>query len=138
MEPLIGMFVNTLPYRTTINPLHSFEKLQQQVKELCLNVMEYSMIPYDMMVRESGHGSAMSDTSRASPFFQLALLMNEFDSISNGKFELGEVQLSNAVESTFSPDIPNKFDIEIGIHDRNDGRMHCAFHYSTGVFAAAT
>ena len=52
LEPLIGMFVNTLPYRTTIEKEHTFAQIQATVRDLCVNVMRHSVVPFDMLVHK--------------------------------------------------------------------------------------
>ena len=51
LEGLIGMFVNTLPYRVEIDPKRSFAELQAVVRSTALDVMRHSAVPFDLVVQ---------------------------------------------------------------------------------------
>ena len=52
LEGLIGMFVNTLPYRVAIDPKKSFADLQADVRSLAQDVLRHSSVPFDMIVQQ--------------------------------------------------------------------------------------
>ena len=52
LEGLIGMFVNTLPYRVQIDPTKSFAQLQEAVRSLSHDVMQHSAVPFDLIVQQ--------------------------------------------------------------------------------------
>ncbi|CAF1050606.1 unnamed protein product [Didymodactylos carnosus] len=51
LHNIIGMFVNTLPYRLTLDPTLSFKNLLMQVQQLCLDILEYSYFPYQQIIQ---------------------------------------------------------------------------------------
>ncbi|CAF5110094.1 unnamed protein product, partial [Rotaria magnacalcarata] len=61
LQDMIGMFVATLPYRIQLDPTASFEKLVQQVQDLCLSILEHSHYPLQQIIG-SHHSPAFLET----------------------------------------------------------------------------
>ena len=50
LQDIIGMFVATLPYRIQLDASASFEQLVQQVRHLCLSILEHSHYPLQHII----------------------------------------------------------------------------------------
>lgn len=50
IEPLLGMFVNTLPIRAQINPEQGFAAAVRAVREASLTAFEHQELPFDVIV----------------------------------------------------------------------------------------
>ncbi|CAF2998478.1 unnamed protein product [Rotaria sp. Silwood2] len=61
LQDLIGMFVATLPYRIQLDPTSSFEKLVEQVRDLCLSILDHSHYPLQQIIG-SHHSPAFLET----------------------------------------------------------------------------
>ena len=71
VEPLIGLFVNTVVLRTTINESSSFVSVLQDVKQTCLDAFAHQDIPFETLVDVL---QPNRDRSR-SPLFQVMFIM---------------------------------------------------------------
>ncbi|CAF4876418.1 unnamed protein product, partial [Rotaria sp. Silwood2] len=61
LQDMIGMFVATLPYRIQLDPTSSFEKLVEQVRALCLSILDHSHYPLQQIIG-SHHSPAFLET----------------------------------------------------------------------------
>ncbi|CAF3360523.1 unnamed protein product [Rotaria sp. Silwood2] len=61
LQDMIGMFVATLPYRIQLDPTSSFEKLVEQVRDLCLSILDHSHYPLQQIIG-SHHSPAFLET----------------------------------------------------------------------------
>ncbi|HEY0133737.1 MAG TPA: amino acid adenylation domain-containing protein, partial [Nannocystis sp.] len=52
LEPLIGLFVNTLPVRVDLSGDPSFLELLDQVRAVCLEAYDHDNVPFDRLVQE--------------------------------------------------------------------------------------
>ncbi|CAF4539566.1 unnamed protein product, partial [Rotaria sp. Silwood2] len=50
LRDMIGMFVATLPYRIQLDPHATFEELVEQVRDLCLSILEHSHYPLQHII----------------------------------------------------------------------------------------
>ncbi|UJR34792.1 hypothetical protein I4U23_027573 [Adineta vaga] len=57
LENLIGVFVNTLPYRLIIEPHSSFTSLMQRVKDLALVTLPYAHLPFQQIATNTNIAS---------------------------------------------------------------------------------
>ncbi|MFC7443125.1 amino acid adenylation domain-containing protein [Laceyella putida] len=75
MEPLIGMFTNTLAIRNHVQEQQSFRQLLQKVKERVLNVMEHQSYPVEELVEKLGLKREMS----RNPLFDTVFAVQNLD-----------------------------------------------------------
>lgn len=50
-EPLVGYFMNQLPYRSQIDPTWTLEQLVSEVKRMCLQVHQHSAFPIQRIMQ---------------------------------------------------------------------------------------
>jgi len=65
-EPLIGVFINTLPLRTTFVAHETFRQLLQRVRECVIQALHYQEVPLQLIVQDVLTNRDLS----GSPFFQ--------------------------------------------------------------------
>ncbi|TNE52912.1 MAG: amino acid adenylation domain-containing protein, partial [Bacteroidetes bacterium] len=65
IDQLVGLFVNTLPLKTNIDPEYSFIALSQQVKTYCLEAFDQQDYPFELLLEKL---SLKRDLSR-NPLF---------------------------------------------------------------------
>jgi hypothetical protein len=65
-EKLLGLFINTVAFRTRLSPQGSFLDLVRRVRETTLEVLAHD-VPFDVLVRRFGTGTVPSIT----PLFQV-------------------------------------------------------------------
>ena len=73
-ENIVGMFVNSLPLRSSIDFESSFISFAKHIKELCLKAFEYQNYPFDLLV---SHLKLKRDSSRNPIFDTMFVYQNE-------------------------------------------------------------
>lgn len=127
LEPLLGLFANTLVMRADFDPDLSFSGLLAQVRERALGAYSNQDLPYERLVaelappREAGH----------NPVFQV---MFAFQNAGTGRLELEGLSASQLeVENGTS-----KFDLTLDVFDLGSDRLQVEFEYSSDLFEPGT
>jgi amino acid adenylation domain-containing protein len=114
-EGLIGFLVNTLAYRTSVDPSQTFRDLLGRVRETALDAYRHRDVPFERIVMDAG---VEREPSR-SPIFQV---MYQY----GGLFER-PLRLPGVTDEPVDVAPPaSKFDLELDIAVRDDaalGRM---------------
>jgi amino acid adenylation domain-containing protein len=126
LEHLIGLFTNTLPFRTALSGKCSFRELLRQVREGFLEAMTHQEVPLDRLIEAINP----ERTLRYSPLFQV---MFSLQNAPSSQFELPGLEvLWREVETGVS-----KFDLTLDITETSDG-LRGTLEYSTDLFAPDT
>lgn len=126
VEPLIGMFVNTLALRTNIQAEKTFNQLLQQSRDEILECFEHQNIPFELLVEKINHPRSASH----SPIFQISF---SFDNNRRAELKLGGL----AIE-TLDIDRDNcKFDLELSAVEEQ-GELNLLMFYKTALFEDST
>lgn len=121
-ENTIGLFVNTIALRNTVNPTFDFNHFIEQIKENFLSDLCYSDVPFDMVVEQLNPDRRHN----SSPFFQLMLNVQEHrPAIATGGLSLRHI----AQQWTTS-----KFDISLNL-EKSNGAIYGYVEYKTEVFS---
>ncbi|UJR17611.1 hypothetical protein I4U23_004507 [Adineta vaga] len=122
LETMIGMFVNILPCHIQIQPQETFDKTMKQIRNIVINIMEYSYLPYQEIVEIYREKQIL--ISEIIPFL--------FNSLSNTEtFSL----MNNDTNELFI----SKFDFLLTINfDSYENTMNCLFQYSSDLFKHST
>jgi hypothetical protein len=59
--PMLGFFMNMLPYHSSVDPNQSFGAFQLQIRTLCVDVMHHASYPYERIVALSRAFKAQAD-----------------------------------------------------------------------------
>jgi non-ribosomal peptide synthetase component F len=127
LEPLIGLFVNTLPLRIEFSAQATFRELLLRVKATTLDAYANQDVPFEKLVEELSPSRNMSRT----PIFQsMFALQSEV---------LHDAELPGGV--TLSPMPLNtgtaKFDLLLSLTESKSG-LHGFLEYSSDLFDAST
>ena len=123
LAPLIGVFVNTLPIRSYLDPARPFVDLLQQVKSASLDAFAHQELPFDGIVEARNPPRV----SGFHPIFQvLYTYQNALAPIAAGPLAVSylDVDCGSA-----------KFDLSLDVYQTADG-ANCIFEYSTDLFSA--
>ncbi|MCG7634861.1 amino acid adenylation domain-containing protein [Gordonia McavH-238-E] len=93
LEPLVGMFVNTLALRTDLDAAESFAGLLDRVRDVDLDAFEHSDVPFERIVSELNPQRSTAH----HPLFQVALA---FQNLSGVDVELPDLHVSRARADT--------------------------------------
>ncbi|OZC86392.1 hypothetical protein CH254_17750 [Rhodococcus sp. 06-412-2C] len=132
LDPMIGMFVNTLVFRSTVHPSMTFEELLAQARERDLSAFAHADIPFERLVEVL---NPVRSTAR-NPLFQIGL---SFQNLADLSFELPGLTVRGVdAESTLA-----KTDLQLTVSDRYaaDGTpadMDAEFTFATDLFDRST
>ncbi|EON34683.1 Non-ribosomal peptide synthetase modules-related protein [Gordonia terrae C-6] len=93
LEPIVGMFVNTLALRTDLDAAESFAGLLDRVRDVDLDAFEHSDVPFERIVSELNPQRSTAH----HPLFQVALA---FQNLSGVDLELPDLRVSRAQADT--------------------------------------
>ncbi|HEY9313894.1 MAG TPA: non-ribosomal peptide synthase/polyketide synthase [Williamsia sp.] len=129
LDPLVGMFVNTVVLRTEVDTKQTFADLLADVRAADINAMAHGDIPFERLVE-------VLDVHRSTahhPMFQVAL---SFDNNESPELTLPGLRVS-PVQAEF--DVA-KFDLQLSIGDNDEpgAPMRGLFTYATDLFDAAS
>ncbi|MGY0503161.1 amino acid adenylation domain-containing protein [Nocardia sp. FBN12] len=132
LDDLIGMFVNTLVFRTTFEPGESFTELLARQRDTDLQVFANADLPFERLVEAINPARS---TAR-HPLFQVGL---SFQNLSRTGLELGET----AVEGVDVDLAVSQFDLHAIVADAYDSAgaaqgISGVFTYATDLFDAST
>jgi len=126
LEPLIGVFINSLILRDDLSGDPSFETLLHQVRDHALTALEHRELPFENLVRAL---KPERDSSR-NPLFQINFSHDRFSSRPQ---DIGGVTLSQI--SSRSPG--SIFDLHLFMTER-DGAWRACCDFSTDLFDHTT
>ena len=127
LEPLIGMFVNTVPIRLQVPAGTSFGSLLTQVRSRTVDALTNQDVPFEKLVDELGVTRSLS----WSPVFQVMFISQQSRPAPPLPAGL-RVEPISAEDSTTA-----KFDLTLAIAERADG-MTVSLEYDRALFDAAT
>lgn len=127
LEPLIGMFVNTVPIRLQIPEGTSFTSLLAQVRARTVDALTHQEVPFEKLVDELGVERSLS----WSPLFQ-AMFISQSAPPALPPPEGLRVEAITAAETGTA-----KFDVTLAIAERDD-RLAVNLEYDRALFDAAT
>jgi amino acid adenylation domain-containing protein len=125
LEPLIGLFVNTIAMRADLSGNPTFRALLQRVREKTINAMAHQDAPFEKVVEELRPERSMSHT----PLFQTMFIMHNSPrtSLDFAGLHLDELELDSGLA---------KFDLTVETMFESD-ELCCSWEYSTDLFDPA-
>ncbi|MGB6180250.1 MAG: amino acid adenylation domain-containing protein [Rhodococcus sp. (in: high G+C Gram-positive bacteria)] len=131
LDDLVGMLVNTVALRLTIDEDAGFEDLIDTARRVDVDAFANAEVPFETVV----DAVAPHRTGSVPPIFQTALA---FRNITPARVELPQITVSE-LENPFEP---ANFDLLLTVDDdgsrKPGGDMTMMFTYSTELFDAAT
>jgi aspartate racemase len=125
-ENLIGLFINTLPLRTSLGGDPSFREVLDRVKEAALGAYGNQDLPFERLVKELQPERALA----RNPLFQVMfVLQNE---------EILPLELPGLVTEHFRVgNTMANFDLTLDVVER-DGQLVCLFESNADLFESDT
>ncbi|WP_156094992.1 non-ribosomal peptide synthetase, partial [Nocardia lijiangensis] len=129
LEPLIGMFVNTVPLRTEVRSGESFTAFLARVKDVDLDAFANSDLPYERVVDEI-------DPKRSTAYEPLCQVYLAFENMDRPSLELPDL----TVEILDPGPRPAKVDIIVTVAENTaaGGDVALRIDYATDLFDRAT
>ncbi|KAE8559798.1 non-ribosomal peptide synthetase [Paenibacillus polymyxa] len=126
MQPLIGMFVNTLALRNYPASEKTFLSYLEEVKETTLGAYEHQNYPFEELVDKV---QVSRDLSRNPLFDTMFSLQN----LEDKEFELEGLKLSPYPSEYGTA----KFDLSVDVTEENGG-LECSFEFATALYKEST
>jgi surfactin family lipopeptide synthetase A len=126
VEDVIGLFVNTLVFRTDFTSDPSFRDLIQGVRSFALEAYNHQDVPFEKLVE----ALVPQRSLETSPLFQVMFI---FQNIPKQIFEISGLSIK---ELNFETGIAN-FDLTAEVWE-DKGELHCQFEYNTDLFEHST
>jgi amino acid adenylation domain-containing protein len=125
-EPLIGMFVNTLPLRVDLSGRPALAELVERVRTAVLEATEHQAIPFDRLVEAVGAQRAAGRNPLFQAMFSCAPEARRLPRL-----------LGVRVRAIEAPASAAKFDLSLSVEPRRDGAL-ARLEYAAGRFEAGT
>ncbi|HEV7516452.1 MAG TPA: amino acid adenylation domain-containing protein, partial [Thermoanaerobaculia bacterium] len=126
LEPLIGLFLNTLALRTDASGRPSFSGLLARVRERALEAFAHQDLPFEKIVNELAPERSLAH----APLFQLLLVLQNAPS---GTLAMPGLEL----RSMEFPNETAKFDLSLNLGERG-GRISGIWFFNRDLFDPAT
>src|SRR5579859_2616495 len=124
-ENMVGLFVNTLVFRSDFSSGLTFRDLVRQVRAFALDAYMHQDVPFEKLVEALVPQRSLD----SHPLFQV---MFTFQNIPKQVFEIPGLSIK---EIAFEAGIA-KFDLSVEVWE--DGEFHCQFEYRSDLFDHST
>ncbi|TWK85460.1 hypothetical protein CHCC20335_2378 [Bacillus paralicheniformis] len=128
LEPILGMFVNTLALRTRPEGGKPFAEYLQEVRETALEAYEHQDYPFEELVDQLG---VPRDTSR-NPLFDVMFVLQNMDQES---VQLENLRLRPATNNGHQV---SKFDLTLYAHEDSHGLTTFQMEFNTDLYKKKT
>jgi amino acid adenylation domain-containing protein len=125
LEPLIGLFINTLVLRTELSGNLSYRELVSRVREVTLGAVEHQELPFEKLVEALQINRDLSH----NPLFQVLFDMQSY---TLPVTELAGLTLTPVILGTGAA----MFDMTFSIKETEQG-LDCLLEYNTDLFETA-
>ncbi|MEV6360099.1 amino acid adenylation domain-containing protein [Nocardia asteroides] len=126
LDDLVGMFVNMVVLRTSVDLAQSFSALLSRVRDLDLGALAHADLPFERVVEALDPPR----TRAHHPLFQVAI---------TAATEAAPLEVAGLVVEPLEPaDIPAKFDLQLTLSDPAADTIGLALTYATDLFDRAT
>lgn len=124
LEKQIGLYINTLALRDSINSDSSFRDTLASVKKTCTDALNNQDYPFDRLVEEL---DIKRDISRSALFDVMLVLQNNDDN--------DEIMLDGLKAAQYKTgELVTKFDITFNFTEVGNG-LGCSFEYNTEIYS---
>ncbi|ARZ72276.1 hypothetical protein SMD11_6700 [Streptomyces albireticuli] len=128
VEPLVGLFANTLVLRTSTAGDPTFRELVGRCKETVLGALDHQDVPFTRVV----DALKPERVPGRNPLFQISLTLQAAGTSGRG-FALPGVE----AEPLASPEISSRFDLGVTVIETPEGRLDVVIEYATELFDRA-
>ncbi|WP_330252182.1 amino acid adenylation domain-containing protein [Nocardia sp. NBC_00565] len=133
LDELVGMFVNTLALRTSVDRASTFDELVEQTRTTDLSAFAHADLPFERVVEAIAPGRGAASRH---PLFQVML---SFQNLEQPGLELPGL----TVAALDAGDVVAKFDLQVVVEPRRQpdgtpGDLIAVFTYATDLFEEST
>ena len=118
LEPLIGLFANTLVLRTDLGGDPTFRELLARVRETCLGAYAHPDMPFEKLVEDLHPARALG----RNPLFEISFVF----------------QGAGEWTTVSSVTVASPFELTLFVRDRPDGTLGATLQYSRDLFEPET
>jgi amino acid adenylation domain-containing protein len=125
IEPLIGVFLNTLVLRTDLSGNPTFRQLLARVREVCLGAYAHQEMPFEKLLEILQPVRVLSHTPLIQVYFNML-------NLPDSRIELPDLVLENIT----LPESGSKFDLTLYLKEQADGIL-LTLVYNSDLFEPA-
>ncbi|WP_255025830.1 amino acid adenylation domain-containing protein [Rhodococcus sp. D-6] len=114
LDDLIGMFVNTLVFRTVVDPAESFDELLDRSRATVLEAFDHADLPFERLVEALDPARSLA----RHPLFQVGL---SFQNLAPSRLDLPGLSVESLVPDTRI----SQFDLHLLVGERVDQDGRC-------------
>ncbi|WP_179161865.1 non-ribosomal peptide synthetase [Rhodococcus rhodochrous] len=114
LDDLIGMFVNTLVFRTVVDPAESFDELLDRSRATVLEAFDHADLPFERLVEALDPARSLA----RHPLFQVGL---SFQNLAPSRLDLPGLSVESLVPDTRI----SQFDLHLLVGERVDHDGRC-------------
>ncbi len=129
LDNIIGMFVNTLPLRTSPQGALSYTAFLSKLKEETLSSFEHQSYPYEELINELN----VERVSGRNPLFDVMFTYGSF-----GSEDQDQDLPGLSVEMVEDDHTVSKFDLTLSASEGTQGALYFSFEYATDLFDPTT
>jgi amino acid adenylation domain-containing protein len=139
LQPIIGMFVNTLAIRNYPTGEKTYKAFLKEVAALSVKAFENQDLPFEELVEKL---DPERDPSR-NPLFDITMVVQNFRNVSESSFNPGNttqfevLPAENQNLSNINFHATSKFDMTFFVHEDNQD-VHISIEYYTAIFKQET
>ncbi|GED99412.1 non-ribosomal peptide synthetase [Gordonia crocea] len=130
LDPLVGMFVNTLLLRTPVDGAEAFESLVERVRRVDLEAFGHADIPFEAVI------DAVNPV-RSEAFATLSQVMLSFDP-GAAVDALSVTAAGLSVSGVEAVDLPEQLDLTVTVTTAEDGDWAVGLSYAVDLFDDST
>ena len=127
LEEQVGIYINNLALRSSVDKDQPFSTLLAQVKETSLSAFEHQVYPFDLLVDELG---LARDLSRF-PLFDVAVVLHSEDGNSAPSLTLNDVTVS----PVRVPVVTSLYDLTFWFKSSKEGVLSVHIEYNTDIYS---
>nr|HQV20778.1 condensation domain-containing protein [Gordonia sp. (in: high G+C Gram-positive bacteria)] len=135
LDPLVGMFVNTLILRTRVDGSLSFAEFVDRTRTTDLDAVANADVPFETIVDAVGAVRSQA----FSPLSQVWLSLNRsvLPELADADAAAGEIA-GLKVSAVGTDELPAKVDLLVGVGQADDGPWYSSMVYATDLFDEST
>ena len=118
LEPLIGLFANTLVLRTDLGGDPTFRELLARVREMCLGAYAHPDMPFEKLVEDLHPARALGQ----NPLFEISFVF----------------QGAGERTTVSSVTVASPFELTLFVRDRPDGTLGATLQYARDLYEPET
>ena len=128
LEQLVGLFLNTMVFRTQLDDNPTFDQLLARSKKDHLDSHQHSAVPFELIVEKLAPQRSLLH----SPIFQIMINMD------NTERSSAELSTTDIAPLLVDQDFTNKYEITLYVNETKENKLNFNWVYDASLFEPST